>query len=245
MNENILRDILAEICAEEISELNKFPPFKPSLRHRYAMARIFSSFEKKSRKTSGKQPWASSEYRRPSRLSTRLVILIAVIVCAALLTGAILVYISKSFHGTVHEDNTQLFPINMENGLETIEYEYYLPVLPEGFEIINHDIAPYDVYTLYMNELSGQTITFSQWTKKKYSRHFNTEDYNFEKIEINGHEGIFIYFTEIEGVRSIVIWDNDDFILELVGNMPKNELVDLAKSAKVLESLLLGVPFGH
>lgn len=236
MNENILREILAEICEEEIAQLNKFPPFKPSLRHRYAMMLIFSSFEKKSRQTNGKQPRASSEYRRPSRLSTRLVILIAVIVCAALLTGAILVFVSKSFHGTVHEDNTQLFPINMENGLETIEYEYYLPVLPEGFEMVEHDLSSAHVFTKYTNELSGQIIMFSQCIKELYSPHYNTEDNNFEEIMINDHEAIIIYFNGLESVRSVVIWDNDDYIFELEGNLSKSELADLAKSAKILES---------
>ena len=232
MNENVLREILAEICVEEIAELNKFPPFKPSLRHRYAMMRIFSAFEKRLRQ--GNPPRAA--HRRPSRLSTRLVILIAVIVCAALLTGFILVYISKNFHGTVNEDNTQLFAINMENGLETIEYEYYLPELPEGFEMVEHNSFYLNVYTEYKNAQSGQRITFSQWVKKKYSRHVNTENNNFEEIEVNGHEGIYIYFSDDEHIRSIVIWDNDDYIFELEGDLPKNDLVNLAKSTKVLEN---------
>ena len=236
MNENVLREILAEICGEEIAELNKFPPFKPSLRHRYAMMCIFSSFEKRLRKTNGNSPRASASQRRPSRLSTRLVILIAVIVCAALLTGAILVYVSKSFHGPVNGDNTQLFPINTENCPTTIEYEYYLPDLPEGFEMVNQDISFYRIYNLYENTVTGQVITFSQYTKKKYEKHYNTEDHDFEEIEINGHEGIFIYFSELGNVSSIVIWDNDDYIFELVGNFPKNDLVDLAKSAKILEN---------
>lgn len=47
MNESYLKGILAEICEEEIAELNKFPPFKPSLRHRLAMKRIFALYEKK------------------------------------------------------------------------------------------------------------------------------------------------------------------------------------------------------
>ena len=237
MNENILKEILAEICAEEIAELNKFPPFKPSLRHRYAMMCIFSSFEKRLRQTNGKPPQASSAHRRPSRLSTRLVILVAVIVCAALLMGAIFIYVSKSFRGTVNEDNTYLFAINMENCPETIEYEYYLPDLPEGFEMIEHyNLSLHDVYTQYKNELSGQTIMLSQWVKKKYSRHYNTEDQNFEQIEINGHEGIYIYLSGIKNSRSMVIWDNDDYILEIVGNLPKEELVILANSAKILEN---------
>ena len=93
MNENILKEILAEICEEEIAEFNKFPPFKPSLRHRYAMMRIFSSFEKKSRPAADKRQRASASQNRHLRLSTRLVILIVVIVCAALLAGFVLVYI--------------------------------------------------------------------------------------------------------------------------------------------------------
>ena len=231
MNETVLKEILAEICEEEIEELSKFPPFKPSLRHRYAMTLIFASFGKRG----GKPPRASKAQRRPSRLSTRLVILIAVIVGAALLTGAILVYISKSFHGKVSEDNTQLFAINMENCPETIEYEYYLPELPEGFEMVNHEISSFYVFTEYKNELSGQTITISQWIKKKYSRHYNTEGNYFEEIKVNGHEGIYI-FIDIEYFRSIVIWDNDDYILELVGELPKNTLINLANSAKIREN---------
>ena len=232
MNENILIDILAEVCDEEIAELNKFPLFKPSLRHRYAMMCIFSSFEKRLSQTNGKQPRASFAHRRPSRLSTRLVILIAVIICAALLTGAILVFISNNFHGTVNEDNTRLFAINTKNCPTTIEYEYYLPDLPEGFELVEHDSLSYKVYYLFENELSGQTIMLSQYTKEKYSRHYNTEDYNFEEIEINNHKGIYIYFSE--SFRSIVIWDSKDYILELDGNLPKNEIIDLAKTAKIL-----------
>ena len=236
MNENILKEILAEICEEEIAEFNKFPPFKPSLRHRYAMMRIFSSFEKMSRSAADKRQLASASQNRHLRLSTRLVILIAVIICAALLAGFVLVYISNSFRGTVNEDNTQLFPINLENCPETIEYEYYLPVLPEGFEMVEHELLLQKVYTLYKNTTSGQEITFSQYTKKIYKKHYNTEDHVFEEIKINGHEGIFIYFSELGNVRSTVIWDNDDYILELTGNFSKNTIVDLAKSAKISEN---------
>ena len=236
MNENVLRDILAELCEEEIAELSKFPPFKPSLRHRYGMMLIFASLNKNSRKAAGKPPRTSAAQSRPSRLSTRLVILIAVIVCAALLTGFILVYISKNFHGTVNEDNTRLFAINTENCPETIEYEYYLPDLPEGFEMSNQDLSSFHMYTTYTNKLSEMTITLSQYTKNKYKIHYNTEEHNFENIEINGHEGIYIYFSEHERFRSVVIWDNDDYILELIGDMPKNNIIDLAKSAEILEN---------
>lgn len=235
MSENIFKDILAEICEEEIAELNKLPPFKPSLRHKYAMMLIFSSFEKMTRRAAAKPPRASSAHSRPSRVSTRLVILIAVILCAALLAGFILVYVSKSFSGPVNEDNTQLFAINTENCPETIEYEYYLPELPEGFEMMYHSLSSFDVYTNYKNELTGKTIMLYQSTKNIYERHFNTEGYEFEDIEINNHEGVFIDRFDSEYTTFIIIWDNGDYILELIGNLPKNDLINLAKSAKILE----------
>lgn len=236
MNEEIFIEVLAEVCDEEIAELNKFPPFKPSLRHRYAMMLIFSSFAKRSRRMTDERRRASAAKRRPSRLSTKLIILIAVIVCAALLTGAILIYISNSFRGTVNEDNTRLFPINTENCPTTIEYEYYLPVLPDGFEMVNHDVSSVYIFTEYKNAQTGQIIALAQRTKEKYSRRLNTEDNNFEEIEVNGHKGIYIYFSDVEHIRSIVIWDNDDYIFELEGDLPKNELLDLAKSTKVIEN---------
>lgn len=46
MNENDFKAVLAEICDEEIFELNKFPPFKTSLRHKIAMRKIFADYEK-------------------------------------------------------------------------------------------------------------------------------------------------------------------------------------------------------
>lgn len=237
MNESYLKGILAEICEEEIAELNKFPPFKPSMRHRFAMKRIFSLFKNNTRKTKSEVPKSSLPLQHNSlRLSKRLIILIAVIICAALLTGFMLVYFSKNFHGTVYNDNTQLFAINTENCPITIEYEYYLSNLPDGFEMVEHDSLSFYVYTLYENTSSGQVITFSQYTKEKFTPHYNTEHDNFEEIEINGHNGVCLDFSDDERFRAVVIWDNGDYILEIIGDLSKNRLINLAKSAKVLEN---------
>lgn len=235
MNESDFKDILAEICEEEIAELNMFPPFKPSLRHRLAMKRIFALFEKNTRKSASVSTSNLALLGPHFRLGRRLLILFAVIVCAALLTGFIFVYFSKNFHGTVYTDNTQIFAVNTENCLTTIEYKYNLPELPDGFERVEHASSSFDVYTLYENKLSGQIITLSQCTKNKFSPLYNTEHHNFEEIEINGHNGLCIDLSDNEHLKSIVIWDNDDYVLQLSGELDKNALLDLAKSVKVLE----------
>lgn len=236
MNESDFKNILAEICEEEIAELNKFPPFKPSLRHRLAMKRIFALYEKKTHITASNPPIIPTSQSKHLHLSKRLIILFAVIICAVLLTGFMLVYFSKNFHGTVYNDNTQLFVKNTENCPITIEYEYYLSNLPDGFEMVEHDLLSFYVYTLYENTSSGQVITFSQYTKEKFTPHYNTEHDNFEEIDINDHHGIFIDFSDNEHFGSIVVWDNGDYILEIVGDLSKNILADLAKSAKILNN---------
>lgn len=232
MNENDFKEILAEICDEEIFELNKFPPFKPSLRHRLAMKRIFAAFERNIRKAKAVPEPILTAQNTHKRLSTRLMILFAVIVCAALLTGAVIVYYSKSFYGTVFPDYTRLFAFDTENCLTTIKYKYYLSELPEGFEQTEHSSTRTSVYTRYVNE-SGQGISFDQYTKDSFSPHYNTEYHNFEEIEINGHNGLCLDFSDNEHDHSLIVWDNGDYILEITGDISKNDMIILAKSAEI------------
>lgn len=235
MNEKDFKAILAEVCEEEISELNKFPPFKPSLRHRLAMKRVFTAFERNSRNTVISSPPVSASHETRLNLRQRLIVIFAAIFCAAFLTGFMVVYISSSFRGTVYWDNTRLFAINTENGLPTIEYKYHLPELPDGFEIVEQFSSRSDVYTKYKNEVSGQVISLYQHIKTGYAPHLNTEHHDLEEIEINGHGGLCIDFSNDERDRSIVVWDNDDYILQLSGDLDKESLLVLAKSTKILE----------
>lgn len=236
MNESDFKDILAEICEDEIAELNINPPFQPSLRHRFAMKRILSLFTEKTYVTVNNPPMVPTWQSKHLRLSKRLIIIFVVIICAAMLTGFVLVYYSKNFHGTVYIDNTQLFAVNNENCPVTIEYEYYLSALPDGFEMIERDSSSFDVYTLYKDASFNQIITLYQCVKKNFSPHYNTENHIFEDVEINGHSGVCIDFSHDEYFSSIIVWDNGDYILEIDGDLSKDVLLNLAKCAKVLEN---------
>lgn len=203
MNESDFKDLLAEICEEEISELNKFSPFKSSLRHMYTMKRIFALLENNARKDTKVHTPKLTLQSKNLRLSRRVIILFVVIICAALLTGFIAVYVSKNFHGTIYKDYTQIFAVNTENCLTTIEYKYYLPELPEGFEMIERNSTVFDDYTKYRN-LSGQTLAFYQCIKNDYGGYLNTEHRNIEEIEINGHNGLHIYLGNSEFNHAII-----------------------------------------
>lgn len=65
---------------------------------------------------------------------------------------------------------------------------------------------------------------------------FNTEHNSIEEADINSHKGLCIDFSNDEWVRSIIIWDNGDYVIEIGGDLTKNSVMDLAKSTKVLEN---------
>lgn len=160
--------------------MDAMPGFKASLRHRLAMKRIFALFEKKTSVAASDPPKLCAPQNKRLRSSKRLIILFAVIACAALLTGFIVVYFSKAFRGTVYPDNTELFPINTENCPTTNEYEYYLPEVPDGFHKVEYDALSSSVYTEYKNEQSGNIITFTQYTKDHFIVSCDNERHVFE-----------------------------------------------------------------
>ena len=67
------------------------------------------------------------------------------------------------------------------------------------------------------------------------SSHYNTEGQDFEEININGHYGVCLYFDLQSYIYAGVVWDSEDYILELSGDLTKKELIDLAKTAKVFK----------
>lgn len=231
MNDSYFKDVLAEICDEEIAELNASLCFKPSLRHRFAMKRIFALFEEKTHVTASDPSKALPENKH-FRLNARLIILFAAIIFLMMFVGFVIVYFSKDFYGTVYSDNTHLFAADKGNCPATIEYEYYLSELPEGFEMVENISTCTDVYTRYEKKFSCQGITLTQYTKNEFKPHYNTEHHDFEEIDINGHSGLCLDFSD----GSILIWDNVDYILELNGNLPKNELMFLAENTKILKN---------
>lgn len=235
MNEDILKEISDDISAEELAELDSMPPFKPSLRHKLAMKRIFAKYEKNIRKAHAAAAPTTALSVLCKRSVKKLVIIFAVIVCAATLTGAVVVYVSKNFHGNVYSDNTHLFAVNTEGCPTVIEHEYYLSEVPEGYEIIERISTRKSVHIQYENKATGHVISFAQYTKEAFKMHYNTEHQSFEDIEVNGHAGLCLDFSNEEHHHSLIVWDSGDYVLEIIGEISKSDILKLAKSAKPLK----------
>lgn len=237
MNEDILERILSETYEEDLSELDDMPAWKPSLRHRIAMKRIFARYERNVRRLKEERAVQSEPAeRRPltlGRLGKRLTVFLIVIFLAALTGCTVVVFISKSFHGVVHEDNTQLFAVDVENSPAKIEYKYVLASIPDGFEMTDTDATPFDCYTLYKNKQTGQEITLIQWVKSEFDPHLNTEHYQLEETTVNGKDGFCIDFSEQTYSHSLLVWDNGDYIIEIIADLNKEELKNLSKINKL------------
>lgn len=233
MSESILKSILKDSSRLEWDKYENVPEHKFSLKHRLGMKRIFKLYEKNTRKTHLSETPKPKKYR----LTRRTVLTAIVIVFLAALAGcAAAHFISQSFRGDVHSDYTRIFPIDTENCPETIEEKYYLSEIPERFVLLETDPTLFSVYTCYIDYSTRETITFQQYIKTDFGTHnLNTEHHQIEEIDVNGHVGLCVDFSDSEQTCSLLMWDNGDYIFEVSADFSKDILIKLAKSTKPCE----------
>lgn len=218
MSEEVFRNILGEALERDLAGYDNVPEHKFSLRHRLAMKRILSGAV---RRTVQK------------RSLKRTLLIAAVLVFLAVIVGAVVVFRSENFGGTVYHDYTEMFAAKIEGSPKTIEYKYALDYVPEGFEIVDTDSSPIDVYTLYMNKSTKQTIALSQWVKENFEPHYNTEHRSLEEVIINDSTGLCIDFSHDDYKSTVVAWDIGDYIIQIDANLDKESALNLCKVHKV------------
>ena len=231
MSESIFASIIDEMAERDLARYSDIPPFKTSKKHDRAMQRIFKRYERNTRRL---RPQAEIKARTVRK---RIVVALVVIILAVFTGFTAAYFISRSFRGEIYNDNTQLFPINMENCPAVIEDEYYLSEVPDEFEIVNTTSTPFKIASIYKNDENGKSFKFEQWVKTEFDfLRFNTEKAKLVEVEINGHSGVFLDLSDNNQTFTQVIWDDGDYILLTTGNLSKNKLLDLAKSAKSSET---------
>lgn len=224
MNEIQFNQILEQVCMEEYSASDEVPVHHFSLRHRRNMKHILAL------------PYSVPKQSKKLKLSRRtvLILIAAIFLAVVAVTGAVRIYFYSSFSMKEHSDNTQLLGGNAPGVPEVIEQVYCLSELPEGYKEIERVSDIISVWTIYQyGDDANKTIMLTQTVKKEFDRHYNTEGYPFEEVEINGYKGLFIDWSNDDGISCEAVWDNGEYIITVEGNLPKNALLDLAKSAKV------------
>ena len=227
MSESVLKSILEESARLEWAKYENAPEHVFSKKHERQMKYAFKLFDRNDCKL---KPYIGSKPHYHFRFSKRnIIVLFAVIFLAALAGCGVTYFTSKNFYGKVNADNTELFVINTENCPATNEDKYYLPCLPDGYEVSGTDSTPFFEHISYLNKVTNQSISFNQWVKTEYgSSHYDTESQNFEEIKVNEHYGLCLAYSSQDYNYTNIVWDNGDYILELYGETSKNELYDLA-----------------
>lgn len=230
MNEITLDEILVAAHDAEFSQYDNITEHRFSRKHSRAMKRIFKTYEKQNAFLHN-DVMDKRNIIPHFRWNRKTVIVMVMVIFLAVLAGcSAIIYYLGGFRTDVHHDNTQLFPIEFEDCPLVIESIYHLSELPKGFEMLETGTTDFSIYTAYINSETKQTITFHQSVKTSFKPHYNTEDYNLEEISIDKHIGI-----GLEGKESyMAAWDNGDYILEISADLSKSEVINLAKSAKIL-----------
>lgn len=239
MKENILEEIVAESYRREYEQFDNAPEHNFSIKHQFNMKRIFARYARnvsKFKQKEQKRHFEETPYSHSLSLRKKLFVAVLIIVLMTLLVGWVVVYISKDFQGTVYHDYTQLTVINTDDSPQTIEHKYFLSEVPEGFELVETVSSSIAEYNKFTNSLTNETFDITQHVKKSYSSNYNTEHKNINEVEINGHIGLYIDFSDNEFNSSLLVWDNGDYIIEIGGDLLKDTLIYLAKSTKKIEN---------
>ncbi len=205
--------------------------YVPSFKHRRGMKKIFSAFQKRDTAKSRSNQDSCVYSNRRMSAARRVQLLLLVVLFAVLIAGcgiAIVNYFSNGFSGKVYDDNTWITAEDIENAPQTIEREYALSTVPDGFEITEKAADQYEIYIVYTNSKTGDLLIFNQSTKAGYEAHLNTEHNQIEEIDICGFGGVCVDFNSEKGKRATIIWNSSDYILKLQGNFTKSELINLA-----------------
>lgn len=221
MNDFTLAEVFEEVYKQEFTEFDNAPKHFFSRRHRKAMNEILYPRNKS-------ELTKSADYQRKIPIKRRaLIALLAIIlsVCGIAAGAAI----CRGFLRKEHSDNTQIFTVNAEKAPKTIEYEYYLPDIPNGYEPYEYYSDSWYVYTSYIDSSTNKLLTFEQDIKDGYNAHFDNEHYIMEELEINGKYSL-CFTVENSGT---IVWDNEDYILQVFGHFTKDELIELAESVRI------------
>lgn len=123
--------------------------------------------------------------------------------------------------------------VTVESGTDkgyptTIEEEYFISELPDGFVEMDKGITDNSIDIIYFR--NDEYVFFTQYTKAKYERNYDNERSEFsEFIDSDGKR----YMIITNQSEITYIWDNGKYIFEITSNLDKEYTLKLCKSTKI------------
>lgn len=200
-----------------------------SSRHKRKMKRLFNLYNKNSEKE------LSFDLKPVKRFSFAFIIISIIIILTAVSTVAIGIYTNLS--RKERNKYTELLVIEYENAPEKIDYIYALPILSDEYEVSDQFQTDTHYIVSWQNTKTGNNIMLFQTVKKEFVSHLDNEHGNLETVFINEKSGLYIDWSEQNNGSGYIVWDNGDYILEIVGDLTKEELFVLAENTKISEKM--------
>ena len=215
-----IQEVFNERFDDEMKELESEEPHIFSEKHNKKMAKLIKD---------QKKPYFTlicTAGRRAACIVAAILILSASALSVKAIREAVFDFIMRIF-----SDHTI---VTTESGTdagypETIEEEYYISELPEGFEQTQYGLSISALSISYSNNL-GKYVLFTQRTKSKYGTNYD----NRTEIEIITHNGVDYMMIEYNNDVTY-IWDNGRYTFEITSNLDKNRLLELCDSTKIKE----------
>ena len=136
----------------------------------------------------------------------------------------------RDFFMNIFSDHTEI-TVNseIENSYPiSIEEEYHISSLPNGFEQVDYDKMENSIIITYFKD--DDYIFFEQYTKDAYISNYDNEQSTFESyVDENGQK----YLVHNTDHDHTFIWNNGEYIFEICSNLDKPSVLKLCKSTKI------------
>ena len=218
MNEHTLAEVFAEVYRSEFSEFDCARGHLFSRRHRRAMKNILSP-----------RAFSLPAEQRNIPIKKRLVLALLVILLS-LLGIAAGAEIMEGFSLREDRGHKELCAVINEDAPMMINMMYHLPTVPSGFKpfLESEDVA--SIFSMYNDDSADRVLFFYQGVKNDFSIYLDDPPDYLEEMTVNGWSALYLCYGADYGA---IVWDNEDYILEVGGDFTKNELVALAESVQI------------
>ena len=152
------------------------------------------------------------------------VLLVAAVLCALLLT-AFVVPSSREFI-VDHFDIFSRYKLTESNN-NAVNGEITVGYIPEGFKLTNEQELSRLVMNDYTDSNGGIFIVSKYSSSTEVD--FDTELGSVKNSVING---ITYMFYIDENNHNILVWNKNDYVYQIDGNLPKDELLKIAETVK-------------
>lgn len=214
-----LKESFEEDCDKLMSE--EIPNYETSAKFEKKMQKLIKSQRKPYFKL------ISTGGRRAACIIAAVVVLSVSSLSVKAVRKTVLEFILNPVSDGEAEITTSVYGV--DNYPNTIEEEYYISEIPEGFECDLYDKCEAWVDYSYTND-EGDYIVFRQEIKDVFGGVYDIEHSVFyEYTDDDGQK----YLIHECGSQYSIIWENGKYIFIIGSNLDKEEILDLCRSIKI------------